>query len=41
MIFKSSRGLRPAMVSGGIVAGLAGTWAVSPETLVSFTLGRY
>jgi import inner membrane translocase subunit TIM23 len=29
MIFKSSRGLRPAMVSGGIVAGLAGTWAVS------------
>jgi import inner membrane translocase subunit TIM23 len=32
MIFKSSRGLRPAMVSGGIVAGLAGTWAVSLET---------
>lgn len=33
MIFKSSRGLRPAMVSGGIVAGLAGTWAVSFETI--------
>ena len=36
MIFKSSRGLRPAMVSGGIVGSLAGGWAVSftfPPTL--------
>ena len=29
MIFKSSRGIRPMMISGGIVASLAGSWAVS------------
>jgi mitochondrial import inner membrane translocase subunit TIM23 len=29
MLFKSTRGLRPMMISGGIVAGVAGGWAVS------------
>lgn len=28
MIFKSTRGLKPMMISGGIVAGIAGSWAV-------------
>lgn len=29
MLFKSTRGLKPMMISGGIVASIAGTWAVS------------
>jgi len=29
VLFKSTRGLRPMMISGGIVAGVAGAWAVS------------
>lgn len=29
MLFKSTRGVRPMMVSGGLVAGAAGAWAVS------------
>ena len=29
MLFKSTRGLRPMMISGGLVAGAAGGWAVS------------
>lgn len=29
MIFKSTRGFRPMMISGGIVATVAGAWAVS------------
>lgn len=29
MVFKSTRGLKPMMISGGIVAGVAGGWAVS------------
>ena len=29
MIFKSTRGVRPMMISGGIVASVAGGWAVS------------
>jgi import inner membrane translocase subunit TIM23 len=29
MIFKSTRGVRPMMISGGIVATVAGAWAVS------------
>jgi len=29
MLFKSTRGLRPMMISGGLVAGAAGAWAVS------------
>ena len=34
MIFKSSRGVRPMIVSGGIVASIAGTWAVSQILLL-------
>lgn len=29
MVFRSTRGVRPAMISGGIVASIAGGWAVS------------
>jgi import inner membrane translocase subunit TIM23 len=29
MLFKSTRGLKPMLISGGIVASVAGTWAVS------------
>lgn len=29
MLFKSTRGLRPMMISGGLVASAAGAWAVS------------
>lgn len=29
MLFKSTRGLRPMVISGGIVASVAGSWAVS------------
>lgn len=32
MVFKSTRGLRPMMISGGIVASIAGGWAVSAHT---------
>lgn len=32
MLFKSTRGLRPMMISGGIVASIAGAWAVSLRT---------
>jgi mitochondrial import inner membrane translocase subunit TIM23 len=28
MVFKSTRGIRPMMISGGIVASVAGAWAV-------------
>jgi len=28
MIFKSTRGLKPMLISGGLVASVAGTWAV-------------
>lgn len=30
MLFKSTRGIRPMVISGGIVAGIAGGWAVRP-----------
>lgn len=33
-IFKSTRGVRPMMISSSIVAGVAGTWAVSLCSLV-------
>jgi import inner membrane translocase subunit TIM23 len=33
MIFKSTRGIRPMMISGGIVATVAGAWAVSSDIL--------
>ena len=29
MVFKSTRGVKPMMISGGIVATVAGAWAVS------------
>jgi mitochondrial import inner membrane translocase subunit TIM23 len=29
MVFKSTRGLRPMLISGGVVASIAGAWAVS------------
>ena len=29
MVFKSTRGIRPMLISGGIVAGVASAWAVS------------
>ena len=32
MLFKSTRGVRPMMISGGIVASIAGVWAVSLAT---------
>ncbi|KAL4785389.1 Tim17/Tim22/Tim23/Pmp24 family-domain-containing protein [Aspergillus varians] len=28
MVFKSTRGVKPMLISGGIVAGIAGTWTV-------------
>jgi import inner membrane translocase subunit TIM23 len=28
MLFKSTRGLKPMAISGGIVAGIAGAWTV-------------
>ncbi|KAH8427314.1 protein transporter TIM23 [Aspergillus melleus] len=34
MIFKSTRGLKPMMISGGIVATIAGGWAVCAPWLV-------
>ena len=35
MIFKSTRGVRPMMISGGIVASVAGAWAVRyPKAIV-------
>lgn len=33
MLFKSSRGLRPMMISGGLVASAAGAWAITRKTL--------
>lgn len=34
MIFKSTRGVRPMMISGGIVASVAGAWAVSRDSFI-------
>ncbi|MCJ1368815.1 Mitochondrial import inner membrane translocase subunit tim23 [Loxospora ochrophaea] len=33
MLFKSTRGVRPMMISGGLVAGAAGVWAIARKTL--------
>ncbi|KAI9813947.1 MAG: Mitochondrial import inner membrane translocase subunit tim23 [Thelocarpon impressellum] len=33
MLFKSTRGLRPMMISGGLVASAAGAWAVTRKAL--------
>ena len=41
MLFKCTRGLRPMMISGGIVASVAGVWAVRyPSLLVARTLAN-
>ncbi|KAL2024423.1 hypothetical protein VTK56DRAFT_8234 [Thermocarpiscus australiensis] len=32
MLFKSTRGLRPMMISGGIVGSIAGVWAIARRT---------
>ncbi|KAI1144094.1 Tim17-domain-containing protein [Hypoxylon sp. FL0543] len=37
MVFKSTRGLRPMLISGGIVASIAGTWAITKKVLLSET----
>ncbi|PYH49143.1 protein transporter TIM23 [Aspergillus saccharolyticus JOP 1030-1] len=34
MVFKSTRGLKPMLISGGIVAGIAGTWAVARKAFL-------
>lgn len=36
MVFKSTRGVRPMMISGGIVASVAGAWAVGLPALLHF-----
>lgn len=42
MVFKSTRGLRPMAISGGIVAGIAGGWAVSAwNTLIMELVADY
>ncbi|ERF68624.1 hypothetical protein EPUS_07185 [Endocarpon pusillum Z07020] len=33
MLFKSTRGVRPMLISGGIVAGIAGGWVVTRKAL--------
>ncbi|CAD6505357.1 BgTH12-00848 [Blumeria graminis f. sp. triticale] len=33
MVFKSTRGIRPMMISGGIVASVAGVWAVTRKAI--------
>ncbi|KAI0383071.1 Tim17-domain-containing protein [Hypomontagnella monticulosa] len=35
MVFKSTRGVRPMLISGGIVASIAGAWAITREVLLS------
>ncbi|KAI2618716.1 Tim17-domain-containing protein [Hypomontagnella submonticulosa] len=35
MLFKSTRGVRPMLISGGIVASIAGAWAITREVLLS------
>jgi import inner membrane translocase subunit TIM23 len=35
MLFKSTRGVRPMMISGGIVASVAGAWAVSLRLMIN------
>lgn len=33
MLFKSTRGIRPMMISGGLVASAAGAWALTRKTI--------
>lgn len=35
MVFKSTRGVRPMLISGGLVASAAGAWTVRWDTLIS------
>ncbi|KAI1807918.1 Tim17-domain-containing protein [Daldinia bambusicola] len=35
MLFKSTRGLRPMLISGGIVGSVAGAWAITRKVLLS------
>jgi import inner membrane translocase subunit TIM23 len=39
-VFKSTRGLRPMAISGGIVASVAGSWAVSLRSFWDWMEGR-
>lgn len=41
MLFKSTRGLRPMMISGGIVGGVAGVWTVSSHPGDGLVRGRW
>ncbi|PTU19615.1 hypothetical protein P175DRAFT_0517846 [Aspergillus ochraceoroseus IBT 24754] len=34
MVFKSTRGLKPMLISGGIVATIAGTWTVAKKAIL-------
>lgn len=40
MIFKSTRGVKPMMISGGIVASVAGAWAVCFYPSIASIAGR-
>ncbi|KAH8673678.1 Tim17/Tim22/Tim23/Pmp24 family-domain-containing protein [Xylariales sp. PMI_506] len=35
MVFKSTRGVRPMLISGGVVASIAGAWAVTRQVFLS------
>ncbi|KAI1460733.1 Tim17-domain-containing protein [Annulohypoxylon moriforme] len=41
MLFKSTRGLRPMLISGGIVASVAGAWAVTRKVVLSSEGNRH
>lgn len=41
MLFKSTRGVKPMMISGGIVASIAGAWAVSTRLLPCYHQEQY
>jgi len=40
MLFKSTRGVKPMMISGGIVASVAGAWTVSNPMWVLLTIPK-
>ncbi|KAI0024715.1 Tim17/Tim22/Tim23/Pmp24 family-domain-containing protein [Xylariomycetidae sp. FL0641] len=35
MVFKSTRGLRPMLISGGVVGSVAGAWAITRQVLLA------
>jgi import inner membrane translocase subunit TIM23 len=41
MVFKSTRGVKPMMISGGIVASIAGAWAVCITMLFRATFSNH